>query len=141
MVDNNKILFFICAIIIWIFFGIFSFVVRIFLNILYPIKLSINSLDNKCCHIYWISYTFLTLCEYITDITLYWMPFYQFIKFALFTSLVTNKKITNYIYMNIVKPLVLNPSIFVKNIIDNISSIILCDWSSIFKKIEYQILK
>ena len=137
---RNLVIFFSCIIFFWMFFEFFSTITRICLNIIYPIYSSIKSiemnkfknnediniLDNRRWFIYWIVYLSFILVELLLDKVLYWVPFYFSLKLFFAVSIVIEKRICNFVYIKIVRPVFLDPMIVLLTI-DRLKEIIESD--------------
>lgn len=134
---KNLMIFFGCIIFFWIFFEFFGTLIRFCTNIIYPVHSSIKSIEknisnnyedinilsNRRWFIYWIVYMSFVLVEFLFDKILYWIPFYFSFKLFFVISLVIEKKICNFVYINIVRPIFLNP-IIVLSTADKLKEII-----------------
>lgn len=100
-----------------------------FIGFLYPAYASVKAIeshqkeDDTKWLTYWVVYSAFALLEFFTDIFLFWIPFYWFIKclFLMYCMVPTSYNGSITIYNNIIKPFVLKHEKEVDQAIDRAS--------------------
>jgi receptor expression-enhancing protein 5/6 len=99
-------------------------------GVIYPGYMSLkaikndNKLDNMLWLSYWIWYGLFTLIESITDILLFWIPMYQFMKMAFYVYLYApNTKGALFLYRKVLQPLVIRFQQYEYQFIKNVQEV------------------
>jgi len=99
-------------------------------GVIYPGYMSLkslkndNKLDNMLWLSYWIWYGLFTLIESITDILLFWVPMYEFIKMGFYIYLYApNTKGALFLYRKLLQPLVIKFQQFERQFIKNVQEV------------------
>jgi receptor expression-enhancing protein 5/6 len=96
-------------------------------GVIYPGYMSLKALNNKDTMedmlwlSYWIWYGLFTMFESITDLFLFWIPMYEFIKMAFYIYLYApNTKGSLFLYRKVLQPLVMRLQQYEKQVIKNV---------------------
>jgi len=96
-------------------------------GVIYPGYMSLKALNNKdtiqdmLWLSYWIWYGLFTMIESITDLFLFWIPMYEFIKMGFYIYLYApNTKGALFLYRKILQPLVMRLQQYEKQVIKNV---------------------
>lgn len=100
-----------------------------FIGFLYPAYASVKAIESKEKDddtkwlTYWVVYSFFSLVEFFTDIFLFWIPFYWFLKFLFLSYCMLpfswNGSLT--IYQRVIRPFVLKHQRQLDSAIDTVS--------------------
>jgi len=96
-------------------------------GVIYPGYMSLKALNNKdtiedmLWLSYWIWYGLFTMFESITDLFLFWIPMYEFIKMGFYIYLYApNTKGALFLYRKVLQPLVMRLQQYEKQVIKNV---------------------
>jgi len=96
-------------------------------GVIYPGYMSLKALNNKdtiqdmLWLSYWIWYGLFTMIESITDLFLFWIPMYEFIKMGFYIYLYApNTKGALFLYRKILQPLVMKLQQYERQVIENV---------------------
>jgi receptor expression-enhancing protein 5/6 len=96
-------------------------------GVIYPGYMSLKALNNKDTMedmlwlSYWIWYGLFTMFESITDLFLFWIPMYEFIKMGFYIYLYApNTKGSLFLYRKVLQPLVMRLQQYEKQVIKNV---------------------